>query len=79
VARPRHVRAVRIGVFIGRNERVRPIPPPKTSLARLVLKTRADVLFFCAEATKMFDLLFVVVTIAFFAITLAYTTGCERL
>ena len=39
----------------------------------------ADALFFCAEATKMFDLLFVAVTIAFFAITLAYTTGCERL
>ena len=27
----------------------------------------------------MFDVLFVAVTFAFFAITLAYTTGCERL
>jgi len=27
----------------------------------------------------MLDVLFIVVTIAFFAITLAYTTGCERL
>ena len=31
------------------------------------------------EAPSMLDVLFVVVTVAFFAITLAYTAGCERL
>jgi hypothetical protein len=31
------------------------------------------------EAPAMLDVLFIVVTIGFFAITLAYTAACERL
>jgi hypothetical protein len=31
------------------------------------------------EASPMLDVLFIVVTIGFFAITLAYTAACERL
>jgi hypothetical protein len=31
------------------------------------------------EIKTMLDVLFIVVTVAFFAISLAYTAGCERL
>ena len=31
------------------------------------------------RSATMLDTLFIVVTIAFFAITIAYTAGCERL
>jgi hypothetical protein len=51
-----------------------------TGLARQVLMNeRESKLSSSLEAPPMFDVLFIVVTIGFFAITLAYTAACERL
>jgi hypothetical protein len=49
-------------------------------MARQVLCSRVGALILPPLETKtMLDVLFIVVTVAFFAISLAYTAGCERL
>jgi hypothetical protein len=49
-------------------------------MARQVLCSIAGRKFFpLLEIKTMLDVLFIVVTVAFFAISLAYTAGCERL
>jgi hypothetical protein len=49
------------------------------ALARLLLKEQSELKPILLEGPPMLDVLFVVVTIGFFAITLAYTAACERL
>ena len=52
----------------------------KDDMARQVLCSIAGRKFFpLLEIKTMLDVFFIVVTVAFFAISLAYTAGCERL
>jgi len=49
-------------------------------MARQVLCSKTGALILSLlEIKTMLDVLFIVVTVAFFAISLAYTAGCERL